>query len=183
MRTDTGLICQYCTRKFNRTQSFSTHIWSENRRRANIATKKTCTKCGLIKDLQEFDKNSTMTYGRMNSCKQCKSKYNKEYSLKNPEKIRARNSRIRKKTPEQLKAHGRFVRAYWKKFPERKKANDAVNHAIRYGKLKRQPCEVCGNPKSQSHHDDYSKPLEVRWLCPIHHKVADKERKLREVAA
>ena len=31
-----------------------------------------------------------------------------------------------------------------------------------------QPCEVCGE-SAQRHHDDYSKPLEVRWLCTRHH--------------
>ncbi len=44
-----------------------------------------------------------------------------------------------------------------------------LNRAIVSGKITRQPCEVCGSPKSDGHHDDYSKPLDVRWLCPIHH--------------
>lgn len=36
---------------------------------------------------------------------------------------------------------------------------------LRRGKITRQPCEACGLLRSQMHHDDYSKPLEVRWLC------------------
>jgi hypothetical protein len=40
--------------------------------------------------------------------------------------------------------------------------------AKRNGTLKVQPCEKCGK-KAQAHHDDYSKPLDVRWLCPVHH--------------
>jgi hypothetical protein len=39
---------------------------------------------------------------------------------------------------------------------------------LKRGKLTRQPCEVCG-AVAQMHHDDYSKPLEVRWLCRGHH--------------
>lgn len=32
-----------------------------------------------------------------------------------------------------------------------------------------QPCEVCGDPDTDRHHDDYSKPLAIRWLCRQHH--------------
>jgi ribosomal protein S27AE len=53
--------------------------------------------------------------------------------------------------------------------PEKWKARNAVNNAIRLGKLERQPCEVCGAPKVQAHHEDYAKPLDVRWLCRTHH--------------
>jgi hypothetical protein len=40
------------------------------------------------------------------------------------------------------------------------------------------PCEVCGNQKAEAHHDDYSKLLEVRWLCDEHHK--QHHRKMRD---
>lgn len=46
----------------------------------------------------------------------------------------------------------------------------AFQKAIRKGELVRGPCEVCGTTKHiDGHHDDYSKPLEVRWLCRRHH--------------
>ena len=41
----------------------------------------------------------------------------------------------------------------------------AVSWAIKSGKLVRQPCEDCGKIPSEAHHTDYSKPLDVRWLC------------------
>ncbi len=45
----------------------------------------------------------------------------------------------------------------------------AVKSALRSGRLVRQPCEQCGNHKSEGHHDDYAQPLSVRWLCRAHH--------------
>lgn len=42
-------------------------------------------------------------------------------------------------------------------------------YAIKVGKLVRLPCEKCGSPKSEAHHEDYSKPLVVKWLCRRHH--------------
>ncbi len=38
------------------------------------------------------------------------------------------------------------------------------------GKLKPQPCQTCGTTANlQRHHPDYSKPLEIQWLCKKHH--------------
>jgi hypothetical protein len=55
--------------------------------------------------------------------------------------------------------------------------HNVTERAIRCGVLTRQPCEVCasqgemsdGRSDVQAHHDDYNKPLEVRWLCQRHH--------------
>ncbi len=47
--------------------------------------------------------------------------------------------------------------------------------ARRKGLLERQPCEVCGDPKTDGHHEDYSAPLMVRWLCRKHHKARHQE--------
>jgi hypothetical protein len=58
-----------------------------------------------------------------------------------------------------------------------KYAHGVVKHAIRTGRLVPQPCEVCGSTGTcrnginyvHAHHDDYAKPLKVRWLCAAHH--------------
>ena len=47
--------------------------------------------------------------------------------------------------------------------------------AIAKGRIKRQPCCVCGDPKSEGHHEDYTKPLDVIWLCAKHHSEAHME--------
>ena len=49
-----------------------------------------------------------------------------------------------------------------------KRANGMVEKAIKKGIIVPQPCEQCG-AKAVAHHDDYNKPLDVRWLCDTHH--------------
>lgn len=56
---------------------------------------------------------------------------------------------------------------------KRRKARSDLNHYMRDKKLERQPCEVCGQ-KAEAHHDDYDKPLDVRWLCFNHHRAHHK---------
>jgi hypothetical protein len=48
-------------------------------------------------------------------------------------------------------------------------ARGQVQIALREGRIRRGPCRVCGSPNTQAHHADYSKPLEVDWLCTEHH--------------
>lgn len=54
---------------------------------------------------------------------------------------------------------------------KRVKARSDLNHAINQGKISRRNCEVegCGD-WGEAHHDDYDKPLEVRFLCFEHHR-------------
>jgi len=63
----------------------------------------------------------------------------------------------------------RYKRRAMERHPVEHAARKAVYNAVRSGRLVREPCEACGSTKSQGHHDDYSKPLDVRWLCrPCH---------------
>ena len=51
-----------------------------------------------------------------------------------------------------------------------------VAKAKRQGVIVPMPCEVCGqNEKTEGHHEDYSKPLEVKWLCRKHHRQRHRE--------
>ena len=51
----------------------------------------------------------------------------------------------------------------------RMNARAYANVYQRRGKLVPKPCEVCGG-LAEKHHDDYDKPLSVRWLCRYHHR-------------
>ncbi len=51
-------------------------------------------------------------------------------------------------------------------------AHADVAKAIRDGFLHRQPCEVCGRENGvEAHHDDYTRTLDVRWMCRSHHRL------------
>lgn len=71
------------------------------------------------------------------------------------------------------------------KFPEKNAAHDAVQSALYRGALTRPSCcSACGGvgqPPS-AHHDDYSQPLAVRWLCRPCHRIADRVRRSAEVS-
>ena len=59
------------------------------------------------------------------------------------------------------------------------RAKGRANSAIRAGKIDRQPCERCGTDIGiHAHHEDYSKPLEVVWLCTAHH--GERHREINE---
>lgn len=58
------------------------------------------------------------------------------------------------------------------------KARWLTQRAILACRIVRQPCEVCGALKVHAHHDDYSKPLDVRWLCPPCHRSHHDKAKL-----
>lgn len=48
-------------------------------------------------------------------------------------------------------------------------ARHEVKNALRSGRMTRLPCEKCGACPTEAHHEDYSRPLDVRWLCEPHH--------------
>jgi ribosomal protein S27AE len=63
---------------------------------------------------------------------------------------------------------------YFMSNPEKFQARWIINRQIRAKKIIRpKECSNCGNEgKIHAHHPDYSKPLEVIWLCSkCHHKI------------
>lgn len=72
---------------------------------------------------------------------------------------------------------------YKREHPDRVRANWIVSERYRHGKLSPKPCVLCGNIDSQAHHQDYSKPLEITWLCPsCHSNVHFAVREIKELA-
>lgn len=126
-----------------------------------------CRECSQPKSADEFYKAG----GRlMKKCKVCWGAQVKKRRRENPA-VQAYD-RARYQLPHR-KALGRAnTIKYRRDNPEAYRAQTAVGNAIRDGKLaKGEACEVpgCVRTDVHAHHEDYSKPLEVRWLCPLHH--------------
>lgn len=68
--------------------------------------------------------------------------------------------------------HKRFKHLEAQNKNMRPKAKQLFRSALKYGKVNRHPCEICGSIEAHGHHDDYSEPLRVRWLCRKHHAEA-----------
>ena len=88
----------------------------------------------------------------------------RQYYLKNRDKVLARNKSWQQRNP----GNSAKKRAHYK---IQRSAHGKVNYAIKIGKLIRKPCQSCGDKKSFAHHEDYSKPLDVKWLCPACHNA------------
>ena len=134
---------------------------------------KQCRGCSAILPLSEFYRHAQMGDGHLNYCKACvKSRVAKRRS-ENLEQTQAYDRwryRANKARQEQLLALHRS------RSPQMRKAHNATSNAIRDGRLLRPSfCSSCGKQcKPEAHHEDYSKPLDVIWMCRSchvrHHK-------------
>jgi ribosomal protein S27AE len=125
---------------------------------------KICFKCGKRKRRTSFYRHPQMADGLLGKCKVCtKRDVAARYEGKR-DVVRAyerkRFQRAGRKADEK-----RYLAARRRAHPGKYRALTAVGNAVRDGRLLRQPCEKCGDPKVQAHHDDYRRPLAVRWLC------------------
>ena len=130
---------------------------------------KKCFRCLSEKDAAEFYKHPSTADGFLGKCKRCT---NEDVSKnRNARRQQYKNyERRRFSTPERKAKVAEYQRAHRMRHPEKYTARNILNNAVRDGRVIKYPCEVCGDAKSQGHHADYSKPLEVRWLCFKHHR-------------
>lgn len=125
---------------------------------------KTCFKCGAEKPLTEYYKHKAMADGHLNKCKTCTKKDSTNHRNNNIDKIRAYDrERGNRQSYE-------YVKEYRATYPNKYKAHMKLNNELRQGRVKRVEKCRCGKPSEVAHHDDYLKPLEVRWMCQACHK-------------
>lgn len=128
---------------------------------------KYCNTCETEKSKSMFGNRKASIDGLSPKCKTCQKVYDKA-RLKDPQRQEAR--RVYAQTDEGRIKSNKAKADYRKRNPAKVSAHSKVRRAIRLGNLHRQPCEACKSTKDiEAHHDDYSKPLNVRWLCSTHH--------------
>ena len=154
---------------------------------------KPCICCGEEKPLDEYYTHPRMTDGHLNKCKECVKAYQRTRRIRlletDPNWVRREAQRCREKARREYRAirhtsayqeRMRQARADWeKRNPDKRSANHLVRSAIRNGTLvKPNQCELCGaGPPIHGHHEDYSEPLIVVWVCvkchgELHRKAA-----------
>jgi len=132
-----------------------------------------CKKCDETKMESQFYLNSA-TSKRDTTCKECVKARVRQYRADNLESVRAydreRGQLEHRKEANRARSHlynNRPAKPWRGRNIEKYRAHVAVNNAVRDGRLaKKDRCERCnGTYALQGHHDDYSKPLDVQWLC------------------
>lgn len=118
---------------------------------------RTCRSCNATLPIDAF-------YARASKCKECTKAAVRANYRRNRDHFVAYDKR-REQTAERKAAKSAAQRRYKERNPEKRKARVMVGNAIRGGRLLRQPCRECGSDKVHAHHHDYSKPLDVEWLC------------------
>lgn len=132
---------------------------------------KQCFKCLACKPMSDFYKHKGMYDGHLGKCKECTKTDATANRNANLEKVREYD-RQRAKAPKRKRYLRERCIVFRKENPQKYHAHSLVTSAVRCGRLiKPDKCMGCGKKKKlQGHHDDYYKPLEVKWLCaPCHY--------------
>ena len=143
---------------------------------------KYCGSCKTKKLISEFGKRAASPDGLTAKCKPCQREYDKARA-NNPERVaaRAEYAKTERGKAARRKAQIKYAEAhrddatircreYRQNNPKKSRAHGMVAYAIKTGVIIRQTCELCGIDSDVAHHDDYDKPLDVRWLCASHHR-------------
>lgn len=145
---------------------------------------KICRKCDKNLPLGEYYTHPQMADGHLNMCKSCTKKRVHKHRYLNLDKIQEydrqrgqlehRKQHNKTRNREHYSNHPSKV-AWIKRNKFKRAAQIKVGNAIRNGRLIKMACRKCGNPKSEAHHEDYNRPLDVIWLCKDCHGARHRE--------
>lgn len=135
---------------------------------------KRCKYCGEEKAMSDF-------YPASSGCRVCTRAKVRANRLARVDFYKAAD-RVRANDPKRVEARKVYAsspqgrakiaegsKRWAKRNPEKRRAQVLLNNAVRDGRMLRKSCGKCDCQSAQAHHDDYSKPLDVRWLCTVCH--------------
>lgn len=137
---------------------------------------KKCTKCQDSKPFSEFERRHENKNKYHSWCKDCRREYFREYNKKHKERRDKQQKQHYYDHKEQLSKRRR-EKYYADRSP--RVARYEVEKAVKSGDLKIPPeCESCGHQKKlEGHHEDYSKPLDIIWLCMSCHRIVHAKKR------
>lgn len=140
---------------------------------------KPCIKCDEVKPLGSFNKNRLVKDGHLNTCKDCQSDENRAYRQRNLNDLRAYDRNRSRKDPQRIACLRTSTAEWAARNPDKRRAQLQLQYMVKKGRIVKQPCARlarggCSGPIN-GHHEDYSKPLDVVWLCAAHHSQRHRE--------
>ena len=131
---------------------------------------RTCNRCGKTQCLTAYNNKTVGPNGKSLRCKTCTREESRTYRIDHRDELNTYRRKWGKENPEKRQsaeapfAYQMTVRA-------------KVRIAVKTGKLTRKPCVKCGAAKVEAHHADYSKPLDVMWMCKKHHMALHRQQR------
>lgn len=106
----------------------------------------------------------------MKKCRECERLIEARYRAKNKEQRNAysREYGTERRKSEEYRVYMRQVhKAYALKYPDKRKAHHLLQNAVRDKRIiKPTECDRCNaTGLIHGHHNDYSRPFDVMWLC------------------
>lgn len=168
---------------------------------ADIVTRKTrspdsdalrsfvCLTCKQSKPFNEFYIEKKTVLGIFKHCKECckiRMRENRQKKLNEYQRYDRERSILPHRRKDSAERRVKYVKsglanewgnAWKKRNPEKVAAEQALSYAIKTRKIRKGTvCKRCNTLKRiQAHHEDYSKPLEVIWLCVRCHGARHRE--------
>ncbi|KKN96723.1 hypothetical protein LCGC14_0163670 [marine sediment metagenome] len=118
----------------------------------DVAVKR-CSKCRQTQPISAHHRNRKKADGLANQCRDCRNSSAKAYATNNREHINKQQREYRNRS--------------YAKHRDRYLARSAVESAVLRGRMvKPDCCSECGaDGRLEAHHEDYSRRLDVLWLC------------------
>ena len=145
---------------------------------------KTCKVCGHNKTGLDF-------YGGDSTCKECRKEKARAYRRDNIDRVKEydrnrpnyderiiqnrANYRKRISTPEGRAHEWALKKESQERNLIKRSAHVIAGNALKYGRIVKEPCVICGEEKTEGHHEDYTAPLAITWLCNKHHMERHRE--------